>query len=212
MGPDRGKQSPVLREMLRFTLDSSIQLSDSLCIPGFHLEWFKFAVTKFVINRSWTNNCNLRYLQGHINERRGSGSWMHCIDIFILIYSKHCFPYIKCGDNIEGNTHMPFNTRFSLSFSHVESGTWFPSFLATRSGQMTVFWPIQHWQRSRGLPFVPFLSLCLKHVKCFWAMNMKTIQKMVKQKGEGSVYFWQLHGAADLHTYLSQCFWSRMYS
>lgn len=98
------------------------------------------------------------------------------------------------------------------SFSHLESGTWFPSFLATRSGQMTVFWPIQHWQRSRGLPFVPFLSLCLKHVKCFWAMNMKTIQKMVKQKGEGSVYFWQLHGAADLHTYLSQCFWSRMYS
>lgn len=97
-------------------------------------------------NRSWTKDCNLRCLQGPVNEWRGTGVWMHSIDIFVLVYFKHGFLYSDCGHNIQGHTHMLFKPPSPLSFSLLEPETWFSSFLVTRSRHMTESWPMGHRQ------------------------------------------------------------------
>ena len=134
------------------------------------------------------------------------GSWIHST-IWVLVYSKHSFPYTDCGDSVEGYTQMSRKAPFPLSFSCLESRTWFSSFLATRNRCRTESRPVGHRQRSwGGLPFVHLLSFCLRHADCFSLVDMQTTQKMAKEKDGRGLCFWQLCGAAGPHTYLSQCF------
>lgn len=173
MDPDRGKQSPILR-------------GDTLSYTGllYSAKWFFIytGLSPWMIqvcihknyNRSWTKDCNLRCLQGHMNEWKGTGSWMYSIDISVLVYSKCSFLYTDCGDNIKGHVQMSFKPPSPWSFTCLESGTWFPSFLATRNRHMTECWPVGHRQGSwRGLPFFHFHSFCLKYANAFQSWTWK---------------------------------------
>lgn len=150
--------------------------------------------------RSWTKDCNLRFLQGHMNEWRGTGSRMYSIDISVLIYSKRSFLYADCGDNIKGHAQMSFKPPTTLSFTCLESGTWFPSFLATRSG---------HRQRSGegSLLSISFFlpETCKMHFNHEHENHTKDGNTGSWKEAEFLTTLW------NPRPYLSQCFWVLYY-
>lgn len=176
MGPDRGKQNQFWWGR-----------GDALSYIGllYSVKWFFVytGLSPWMIqvcihknyNRSRTKDGNLRCLLGHMNEWKGQVRECILLTFWFLSIPNCSFLYTDCDNNIKGHVQMSFKPPTSLSFICLESGTWFPSVLATRNRHMIECWASgTQAEIRRGLSFAHFIlsawNMQNALSQCFWVL------------------------------------------